>query len=250
MLHLPQVTLFCIDVVKPELTLEAVEFSCRWVRFAEIVFLTDLNAHPEMRDRIINWGSVKLPIRWVHHEEGNRKVPCPRPEHYALPIDYEMASMMEPIEHMQTSHILFLEWDAAVLNPLAWRDVWLEFDFIGAPWPPHHEPGWDPCDGHTNNVGNAGFSLRSRKYCQATRDLLKVFPNDRMLVSCDMTPCLTRRPWMESQGVRFAPDYVAMAFSCENRIYGGEFGFHGLHTCARNGWGGEFFSKRHPVPGK
>ena len=246
MLRLPEVTLFAIDVVKPELTLEAMEFSCRFVNFAEVVLLTDLNKHPQFKDRMINYGSVKIPIRTIHHTESDRKVPCPRKEHYPLPIDYEMASMREPILYINTSNILFVEWDSAVLNPVAWSPAWLEYDFMGAPWPPFLEPGWDGCDGHTNNVGNGGFSLRSKNYCKWTRIMTEQFRNDPALISSDMFPCLNKRPWLEENGVKFAPDDEAMCFSCENRIYNGAFGFHGTWTVERNGWGGEFFGKRYP----
>jgi hypothetical protein len=248
MLKLPEVTLFAIDVIHPSLTMEAIEFSCRWVQFAEIIFLTDLNKNPWMRDAKLDWGSVKRKISVIHHTETDIKVPCPRKDHYFLPRDYEMASMREPVLHMKTSHILLIEWDSAVLNPLAWNPSWLDLDYVAAPWPPFHEEGWVPCDGHTNNVGNGGFSLRSQKYCKWTRIMTEQFKDDPALISSDMFPCLNKRPWLEENGVVFAPDYEAMAFSCENRIYAGQFGYHGTWTCERNGWGGEFFSKRYPKP--
>jgi len=245
MLLLPDVTLFAIDVVKPLMTIEAMAFSCQWVRFAEVVLLTDTNIHPQLKDYAMNFDEVvKVHIRTIHTVQSNKKVPCPRKEHYHLPIDYEMSSMRDPILHMQTSHILYMEWDSAVLNPLAWNPDWLHYDYVGAPWPPFHEPGWTDCDGHTNNVGNGGFSLRSKNYCKWTRIMTDQFKNDPGVISSDKFPCLTKRPWLEENGVIFAPDYEAMAFSCENRIFCGQFGYHGNGTVVRNGWGGSFFDKR------
>lgn len=247
MLKLPQVTLLAIDCYKPERTVEAMEWSSRFVEFGDAVLLTDLTKWPNIRPR--GNGVRDLRLRLVHHVQTDKKVPFPRPDHYPVPIDYEHAAMREPINHFGTSHCLFMEWDSGVANPLAWDDRWLKYDYIGAPWPAHCEPGWPPCDGETNNVGNGGFSLRSRTYCHATKEILDKFGNDpirkKELISSDMGPCLSFRPWMERQyTVKFAPWDVAMLFSCENNFYSGQFGWHGVWTAEMNNWGGRFKDMR------
>jgi len=243
MLSLPQVTLLSIDTVSPEKTLRALEFSTRWVRFAEVVLLTDTTKHS-----IPATIGYKVPVRVVHHTETDRMTPrLEAPWHPPLPYDYETAVMCEPSQHVKTPHFILQEWDSAVLNPEAWNPEWLRYDFIGAPWPPHHEPGYPECDGVTNAVGNGGFSLRSIKFARATRRAVELFREDwEKHPSSDMWPARTCRKWLESQGVRFAPPEVAARFSCENRVYCGQWGMHGRWTCEMNNWGGPFFGSIRP----
>jgi len=247
MIHLPQVTLFAIDTVHPDRTLRAMRDAMRHVEFAEAVLLTDTQ----------RWRIGASNIRTVHHTESDRKVKCPRADHYPLPVDYEFAALVEPGRHgngVKTSHVLFMEWDSGIANPWAWQerdgvtghiwgDIWMSYDYIGSPWPPHHEPGWPACDGETNNVGNGGFSLRSVKYCCGTADALAHFKDDPMVkagqISSDMHPCRTWRSWLEKEhGIKFAPEKIAARFSCENLPYSGQFGWHGQWTAELNGWGG------------
>lgn len=263
-LKLPSVSLLSIDCFTPLKTLRAMEFSTKFVDFADVLLLTDVD-RPDLRadhrfeakrrlpegrdylwraDHLRTCGVMKSldemgTIRLIPHKESEEKMLRPdAPHHPGLPKDYELASMCEPIKHMQTGFILFCEWDAAVLNPTAWMDEFLKYDYIGAPWSRHHEPGWPKCDEH-NCVGNAGASLRSRLYCQKIAEACELFKNDPARISCDMWPARSVRPWLESQGVKFAPPGLAYRFSCENQIYSGQFMFHGKYTALLNNWGGE-----------
>lgn len=134
-----------------------------------------------------------------------------------------------------------MEWDSAVLNPPAWNPKWLEYDFIAPPWPAHNDPGWPVCDGETNNVGSFGFCLGSRAFWFACNEAYYWFrQGDQTQVyqtlSSDRFICRTARPRLEAAGIKFAPGDEAMRFGCENRIFSGEFGFHGKGTAALNGW--------------
>lgn len=239
MLKLPNVTLFAIDCFTPQKTMDALAFSTKWVRFDSVILLTNtLKFQVESKP----WLTV------IHSEQTDRKVPRQNaPHHPPLPIDYEMAVMQQPSKYVKTSHLLHMEWDSAILNHAAWNDEWMQYDFIGAPWSPHHEPGWPACDGETNNVGNGGFSLKSVKFCSLVREATETFKDDPGICSSDMWPCRTLRPWLEQRGVKFAPDKVAERFSCENRIYSGQFGMHGKWTCELNNWGGPFLGNIRPT---
>lgn len=237
MIYLPDVTLFAIDCVNPHRVIEVFRHSTNHLRFSEVVLLTDIKRHTNV-PKGFRHGKDFIPIRTVHHVQRDVKVKCPDPKHYPLPIDYEMASMKEPANHVKTSHMLYVEYDSAVLNPWVWDNDWLQYDYIGAPWPAHFEQGWEPCDGHTNNVGNGGFSLRSVKYSEATRKMIEVFKARPGIISSDMFPCRDGRPWLEDHGIKFSPDHVAARFSCENCVYSGQFGFHGKYTLQLNNWGG------------
>lgn len=121
-------------------------------------------------------------------------------------------------EFINTSHVLVINDDGYVQNWEAWDSSWLEYDYIGAKW------GYDK-----NNVGNGGFSLRSKRLMEAV-SMMNVevkHPEDDVI-------CRALRPRLEALGMKFAPDDVADKFSVEGWFnpghtiaYNGSFGFHG-----------------------
>jgi hypothetical protein len=115
-----------------------------------------------------------------------------------------------------TSHMLIFQYDGWILDGSLWDDSWLEYDYIGAPWPWHKNDGL--------NVGNGGFSLRSKrlmKYLGTNSKYPLVSPEDE-------TICRTYRPDLELDGFRFAPESVARNFSFEREAPRKTFGFHGI----------------------
>lgn len=114
----------------------------------------------------------------------------------------------------KASHVLVVQWDGFVVNADAWTDEFLEYDYIGAPWP----------DGV---VGNCGFCLMSVKLLMCLSELgLKAedcYPADVVL-------CRKLRPMLEAMGCRWAPRDLALRFSQEGGQYQGSFGFHGIDT--------------------
>ena len=127
------------------------------------------------------------------------------------------------LAHVQTSHALLVQWDGFVVGPEVWDPGFLAFDYIGARWP------WQAAG---TDVGNGGFSLRSRR-------LLEVLAGGRFMpvpgVPEDELICRVWRPVLEREhGIRFAPGVVADRFSYE-RVQGGgpTFGFHGLFNVWR-----------------
>lgn len=232
MLNLP-ITLLAIDCVSPERTLRAIKFSCFHVRFSRIVLLTNTK-----RFRI----SAQFngtPVELAHTEQSDRKL-SPYPGHPPIAIDYDRDVLVRSKEFCDTSHLLQLEWDSAILNPAAWDWKWLDYDFIGAPWPNHKEPGWPECN-EGNNVGNFGFSLKSKYFCEMCATAYTEAQNNpewkNAAYSSDRFICRTARHTLETDnGVKFASAEQAMRFSCENQIYSGQFGYHGKNTAKINGW--------------
>lgn len=191
-LALPQITLCAVTSVNVSATLKALHACLEQIEFAECKLLTDANikpGHPEI--------SV-VPIRRIDSSR-----------------DYSRFMLAELVEYVQSSHCLVVQWDGHVLNAQHWRPDFLDYDYIGASWP-HFDDG---CD-----VGNGGFSLRSRRLMEICRD--------PAFVGChpeDLSIGRTNRAWLESEGIRFAPREVADAFSAERAgsIRAG-FGYHGV----------------------
>lgn len=129
-------------------------------------------------------------------------------------------------EHFETSHVLLIHPDGYVVNYEAWDDGFLNYDYIGATW------GYKD----NMNVGNGGFTLRSKKLCEAVAnepEITQYHPEDDVI-------CRKYRPLLEAKyGIKFAPEEVANRFSIEayganafpngNR-YSGQFGFHSVHV--------------------
>lgn len=134
--------------------------------------------------------------------------------------------------HLTSSHVLVVQNDGYVTNWEAWDHSWLKYDYIGAPWL-WYEDGMD--------VGNGGFSLRSRKLCNILSHDDKIIPvNDELIKNFeeDHNICRIYRKYLEDKyDIKFAPIQIAMRFSIEafgasreQKIYRGQFGFHGKNV--------------------
>lgn len=122
-------------------------------------------------------------------------------------------------KYVDTEFALFFQHDGFILNPSAWTDDFLNYDYIGAVWY-HLGPA---------RVGNGGFSLRSRK-------LLKYISENYEKIGGNLHPedvwiCDIARPFLEKEGMKIAPVELGNRFSKEGDLKGvcwnGEFGFHG-----------------------
>ena len=139
-------------------------------------------------------------------------------------------------KYFETSYCLVVQADSFVVNVDLWKQDFLEFDYIGAPWP--DKVMIRPINKflylNNNRVGNGGFSLRSRKLVEVTSKInfnsLK-FP----IKSEDLIICHYLYREMIKNGIRFAPPKLAAQFSIESpgNLYGQDvnsvFGFHGKH---------------------
>lgn len=125
------------------------------------------------------------------------------------------------LPHIDTSHLLVVQWDGYVLYARQWDPAYLQHDYIGAPLrgePPERA------------VGNGGFSLRSRKLLVALQDPTLVMRHPE-----DLCICHDHRARLEREhGIRFAPLALAQRFAYERLLpTGPTFGFHGLFNLHR-----------------
>lgn len=132
--------------------------------------------------------------------------------------------------HIETSHALIVQADGYITNPELWDNSWLDYDYIGAPWPTSLLIGRYKIELH-NRVGNGGFSLRSKRLLEMTSpiDMATLrFPsnNEDVITAHLLYGYLTQR------GIRFADIETAARFSIEYQLsadhrLGTTFGFHG-----------------------
>ena len=149
--------------------------------------------------------------------------------------DYNEIIFQDLHKYFETSHCLIVQSDSFVVNSSLWKEEFLQFDYIGAPW--SNKIQINPnlvVHLEKNTVGNGGFSLRSHKLAETSAKInfnsLK-FP----LKSEDIIICHYLYKEMLNNGIRFAPPELAAQFSMENvnHLYGQDvnsvFGFHGRH---------------------
>lgn len=83
--------------------------------------------------------------------------------------------MLKLIDYVKFPYVLVVQADGFVVNADMWDDGFLDYDYIGAPWP--NDLRWinDQSEQkrdkikeaiNRNRVGNGGFSLRSKKFLE------------------------------------------------------------------------------------
>lgn len=201
MLKLPQVTLIALSGLdyQTEENIHALKESCKG----------------------IEWGAVK------YVQQGD-----------ITNIDsWNKAVIYDLHKYVDTDFAMFVHGDGYVRNPGAWQDAFLDYDFIGAPWP---LPGRDiPDDGYSYRdsegeiirVGNS-VSLRSKRLLSLPTTLGLEWrsyygnTNEDGFITCH------NRRILEDNGCTFAPLEVAKYFSKEFEIEENKgietFAFHSL----------------------
>jgi tetratricopeptide (TPR) repeat protein len=199
-IELPAVTLLAADTANHALAARALARSTADIRFARALWLTD--AIPPGVD-----------------------VPPGVEVQRIAPIDsraaYSRLVLKGLAPYVATSHVLLVQWDGYVLHPDAWDARFLDCDYLGARWF-WHTDGMD--------VGNGGFSLRSRRLIDALAD-----PRVDGEAAEDELIARTFRPLLEREyGIRFGTASMAERFSFEVApVATHTFGFHGLYNFAR-----------------
>jgi hypothetical protein len=208
MITLPAVTLVAIDgSANPAATEHSLARSASRVRFGRVLCLS---AAAPVTPRLIELGAEWMQIPPL------------------TLTGYNRFCLGELHRYVTTSHCLTIHADSWVDTPDAWDDEWLQYDYIGAPWPPGHT-------GTEYRVGNSGFCLRSKPLLEATVAL----PTDHYVwrgkrkEGCrdDVATCVMYRQELEARGLRFAPVDVAARFAFELPVaeapaLAGQFGCH------------------------
>ena len=149
--------------------------------------------------------------------------------------DYNEIIFQDLHKYFETSHCLIVQSDSFVVNSNLWKEEFLDFDYIGAPWSNKVQVNSDVVlNMEKNCVGNGGFSLRSRKLVDITSKIN--YENLKFPIKWeDVIICHYLYKEMLNNGIRFAPPELAAQFSMENanHLYGQDvnsvFGFHGKH---------------------
>lgn len=191
MIELPQVTVIIADTKNYGRAAYAITKTLEQIKPAKVVWLTDIDfQHPQVE-------VVKIePIK--------------------SKAEYSKIIIKDLDQYFYTTHCLVIQHDGYVINGDAWKEEFLKYDYIGAPWL-YPDP--------ERNVGNGGFSIRSKPLqaaLWADDNIEIVEPEDEILGR------LYRRYLEKKYGIKFAPEELAHQFSYElHEPYCKTFGFHG-----------------------
>jgi hypothetical protein len=125
------------------------------------------------------------------------------------------------INYIDTEYCIIYQSDGFIIDSNNWREEFLEYDYIGAPW---NDAEWN----HGNRVGNGGFSLRSKKLLKQ----ISLIENLDYTVAEDLQICVNHKDNLELNGIKFCPPQLASFFSVEHQTEFNSnteksFGFHG-----------------------
>ncbi len=206
-------TIIAVSDIRINQTLEALFISSNYIKaFKTIIFSS----------KKIN---LKLKYKNIIHTRIN---PINSLKDYSNFIIYNLH------KYIDTSHVLIVQWDGFVIKSKKWKNDFMNYDYIGAPFIPRGND-FNYCrdiNGNFFSVGNGGFSIRSKRLLEAPnkfnlKDNFRYTKNHE-----DGFFCVLHRIFLESKGYTWAPLEIAQDFSIESpqniqELIDLPFGFHG-----------------------
>lgn len=200
MLKLPQVTLVALSGIdyQTKENIEALKKSCEGIEWGAVKYIQQASI-----TSIDSWNEAII---------------------YDLP------------KYIDTEFAFLAHSDGYPKNPGCWREDFLLYDYIGAPWPLPMDPySYRDESGGLVRVGNS-VSIRSKKLmdliAQTPREYFRSFKEKYGNTNEDGYICCHNRQYLESRGIKFAPLEIAKYFSKEHEIPENQgietFAFHSL----------------------
>lgn len=134
---------------------------------------------------------------------------------------YSRFMMFDLNKYITTDFVQIIQRDGIIVDETKWNDEFLNYDYIGSPWWFNNE----------YNVGNGGFSLRSKKLLNTISDL-----KDKLIYFHpeDVAICRTYKQTLIKNGINFAPEEIALKYSWEEnpnyKFYPDSFGIHDMRS--------------------
>jgi hypothetical protein len=191
MLDLSHISLVCVESRNPKLAKFAIDQCLSHANFGECILLSEKRF--ELPSYITQ---VEIPA--INSTQ-----------------DYSQFMINELHKYFDLDIALIIQWDGFILSPDSWNDEFLKFDYIGAPWVDR------------GIVGNGGFSLRSKKLCQALAKMSvkETHPEDWVICT------LLKQDLEEKYGISFPSLEIARLFAFESEKTDFKtFGFHAIQN--------------------
>lgn len=200
MIELDNITLVNVNCLDVNTAVKSLEFSSKLLKFKEIKIFSSECPSNFIKNKNIIW--IKIP-------------------HIDSIKSYNRFMLTELVNYIDTSFCLVTQNDGFVINPHLWNDKFCDYDYIGAPWSKYAINVW----GRTNQIGNGGFSLRSKK--------LMLHIKNKNNLNFDIAEDVTISRIIESDSFSYPNVKLATEFSFECPVedipfdLNKCFGFHG-----------------------
>jgi hypothetical protein len=195
MIQLPNVTLVALTSIRIPQTINALEYSCQKIKFGKVKLISDI-----MPDN--------LPHN-IEHEYGPKSSNI---DEWNYNIIYNLP------KHIDTEFCILIHDNGFIVNPELWRDEFLNYDYIGAPWPlPNDDFSYKDINGNVIRQGNS-VSLRSKKLLDIPLKLNLEWKPFHGFTNEDGFICVNYRHKYIEEGCKFADIDVAKYFSHESMI--------------------------------
>lgn len=196
-IKLPNVTLLSLCTKDVELGVEALKYSMRNMTFAKAKLISHYK--PDNLPSNIEWEYVP---KMATIDDWNHEV------FYNL------------WKYFDTEFVLFIHPDGFVVNPQSWKDEFLQYDYIGSPWPMDCAiaiRGPRVATHELVRVGNS-VGLRSRKLCKIPSDVGIPWFKYNGDYNEDTQIVAHNRKIFKENGCKFAPIELAVYFGREKEI--------------------------------
>ena len=207
-LDLPNVTLIAVTSVRVDEHVKALEYSAKDINFGAIKIVSDTPP----------W---YLP-EGIQHEYID---PMSNIDEWSHSIIYKLGN------YIDTEYVMLIHDDGFIINPSSWKDEFLEYDYIGAPWPiPGDSFSYRDINGELIRVGNS-VSLRSKKLVDLPVKLDLEWKPFHGYYNEDGFITVNYRHIYKEHGCKFADINIAKYFSHETPLPETQgitpFAFHG-----------------------
>lgn len=196
-LKLPNVTLVAMTSVKVKETIKAMQYSMRGIEFGDVVLITHRKPF-----------FLPKEIRYAHISK------LTDIDHFNYKTVYDMG------DYIHTDFALLVHYDGFVVNPDMWRDEFLEYDYIGSPWPLPKEGDdttYRDIYGNLCRVGNS-VSIRSKRLMDYPKKANVPWVGEKGYFNEDGFICCKIRHLLEAEGMKIAPLELAVYFGHEHMI--------------------------------
>ena len=195
-LSLPNVTLVAMTSVDLYETVQAMKYSMRGIEFGDAVLITHKKPFYLPKN-----------IRYSHTDILDSI------DKFNYKMTYELG------DHIKTDFALIVHADGFVIHPENWRDEFLDYDYIGSPWPlPTNDYAYRDKAGNICRVGNS-VSIRSKRLMEYPKvrgckweKVYDGFYNEDIFICCHL------KNDMEKEGIRWAPFELAVKFGREHPL--------------------------------
>lgn len=132
--------------------------------------------------------------------------------------EWNRAVVFDLGDYIETDFALLVHPDGGVGEPELWREEWLNYDYIGSPFPlPNDKFSYRDINGKIQRVGNS-VSLRSKKLLQLPKKIGMEWKPFHGFYNEDGYICVNMRHVFEEHGCKFAPFEEAIHFGRENPL--------------------------------